>query len=82
MKINEHFYQLAVQHGRDHAQVVQAIAAANLVLLALALAAVTHPGPPWAVPWTRTKVFGLASIMFNSRRAPGWCRRTHKGSGR
>ena len=39
----EHFYQKAVQNGRSHARVVLAVLAANLLLIALAMAAVFAP---------------------------------------
>ena len=40
----EHFYQHAVQHGLSHAAVVRRVIAANVVLIACALAATHHLG--------------------------------------
>lgn len=40
---SQHYYQRAVQSGLSHAQVSLAVLAANLVLIALALASLTYP---------------------------------------
>jgi UDP-N-acetylmuramyl pentapeptide phosphotransferase/UDP-N-acetylglucosamine-1-phosphate transferase len=41
----EHFYQLAIQRGRSHAAVSLAVALANIILIALAIASLTQPLP-------------------------------------
>ena len=41
----EHFYQLAIQRGRSHSDVGLAVAFANILLVALAIASLTWPLP-------------------------------------
>jgi len=64
----EHFYQRAVQAGRSHAETVRLVLAADLVLVGLALAAVSVPSLGW--PALAVAVLVVLVLLDRLRRPP------------
>ena len=62
----EHFYQKAIQRGRNHAQVVRLVLALNAVLIALAAASLTL-GWPVLVPGMAAVLLLLATLARSLR---------------